>query len=208
VLRLLFVRHGQSEWNALGKWQGQADPPLSDHGRAQARLAAAAITAATSRVASPVTAIVTSTLVRALETATIISDQIGVHPIHLEPDLVERDAGEWSGLTRGEIDEQFPGYLDNGTRPQGYEPDEAMLERTLRAVDQIVERFTPVTEPATVVVVTHGGVIYTLEGHLGAPFQRKPNLGARWIVVRDGTLHLDTSIALIDTESATIPDLL
>jgi probable phosphoglycerate mutase len=208
VLRLLFVRHGQSEWNALGRWQGQADPPLSDLGRAQARLAAAAITAATARVAAPVTGIVTSTLIRALETATIVSDVLGVHPIHLEPDLVERDAGEWSGLTRGEIDERFPGYLDNGTRPNSYEPDDAMLVRTLRAVDHIVERFTPVDDPATVVVITHGGVIYTLEGHLGAPFQRKANLGARWVVVRDGTLHLDTSLALIDTESATVPDLL
>jgi probable phosphoglycerate mutase len=208
VLRLLFVRHGQSEWNALGKWQGQADPPLSDHGRAQARLAAAAITAATSRVASPVTGIVTSTLVRAIETATIISELLGVHPIHLEPDLVERDAGEWSGLTRVEIDERFPGYLDNGKRPDGYEPDEIMLPRVLRAVGHVVDRFANAAEPATVVVVTHGGVIYTLEGHLGAPFQRKPNLGARWIVVRDGALHLDTSIALIENESATIPDLL
>jgi probable phosphoglycerate mutase len=205
---LLFIRHGQSEWNALGKWQGQADPPLSDLGRAQARLAAAAISAASSRVASPVAGIVTSTLVRALETATIISDVLGVHPVHLESDLVERDAGEWSGLTRAEIDERFPGYLDSGTRPRGYEPDDAMLARTLRGVDAIIDRFTPVDEPATVVVVTHGGVIYTLEGHLGAPFQRKANLAARWIVAHDGRLQLDTSIALIDAESATMPDLL
>ena len=208
VLRLLFVRHGQSEWNALGRWQGQADPPLSDLGRAQARLAAAAITAASTRVAAPVTGIVTSTLVRALETATIISDALDVAPIHLEPDLVERDAGEWSGLTRTEIDERFPGYLDNGTRPNGYEPDDVMLTRTLRAVDHIIGRFSPVDRPATVVVVTHGGVIYTLEAHLGAPFQRKPNLGARWLVVHDGAVRLDTSIALIDAESATVPDLL
>ena len=205
---MLFVRHGQSEWNALGRWQGQADPPLSDLGRVQARLAAAAINAAATRVASPVSGIVTSTLVRALETATIVSDVLGVQPIHLEPDLVERDAGEWSGLTRTEIDERFPGYLDNGTRPNGYEPDDVMLTRTLRAVDRIVERFGPADHPATVVVVTHGGVIYTLEAHLGAPFQRKPNLGARWVVVHDGALRLDTSIALIDAESATVPDLL
>ncbi len=41
--RLLLVRHGQSEWNAAGRWQGQADPPLTDLGRAQARAAARAI---------------------------------------------------------------------------------------------------------------------------------------------------------------------
>ena len=208
VLRLLFVRHGQSEWNALGRWQGQADPPLSDFGRMQARLAARAITAATERASAPVAAIVTSTLVRALETATIISDELQVHPVHLETDLIERDAGEWSGLTRAEIDERFPGYLGNGSRPPGYEPDNVMLDRTCRAVDRIIERFAALDEPATVVVITHGGVIYTLESHLGAPFQRKPNLGARWFVVRDGELEISEATALVDAEATTVPDLL
>jgi broad specificity phosphatase PhoE len=208
VLRLLFVRHGQSEWNALGRWQGQADPPLSDLGRMQARLAARAISAATEREAAPVAGIVTSTLVRALETATIISDELQVYPLQLETDLIERDAGEWSGLTRTEIDERFPGYLDKGARPPGYEPDDLMLARTRRAVDRIIERFSALNEPATVVVITHGGVIYTLESHLGAPFQRKPNLGARWFLVRDGMLEISTSIALVDAASATVPDLL
>ena len=204
---MLFVRHGQSEWNALGRWQGQADPPLSDLGRAQARIAATAITAAATRAASPVVGIVSSTLVRALETATIISDEIGVWPLHLEADLVERDAGEWSGLTRSEIDERFPGYLNNGSRPQGYEPDDIMLARTLRGVDRIIDRFSANDAAATVVVITHGGVIYTLESHLGAPFQRKPNLGARWFLVRNGALHLSNTAVLLDTESATVPDL-
>ena len=149
-----------------------------------------------------------STLGRALETATIISDAIAVSPLYLDTDLVERDAGEWSGLTRSEIDEHFPGYLNNGSRPPGYEPDDIMLARTLRAVDRIIDRFSGSTAPATVVVITHGGVIYTLESHLGAPFQRKPNLGARWFLVRNGALHLSTTAALLDAESATVPDLL
>jgi probable phosphoglycerate mutase len=208
VLRLLFVRHGQSEWNALGRWQGQADPPLSDFGRMQARLAARAITADAEREASPVAGIVTSTLVRALETATIISDELQISPLHLEVDLVERDAGEWSGLTRAEIDERFPGYLRNGTRPSGYEPDDVMLTRARRAVDRIIERFSFVDEPATVVVITHGGVIYTLESHLGAPFQRKPNLGARLFVVREGALQISNALSLLDAEATTVPDLL
>jgi broad specificity phosphatase PhoE len=208
VLRLLFVRHGQSEWNALGRWQGQADPPLSDFGRMQARLAARAIAAATEREAAPVAAIVTSTLVRALETATIISDELQVYPLHLEADLIERDAGEWSGLTRDEIDERFPGYLGNGSRPPGYEPDDVMLARTRRAVDHIIQRFSSLDEPATVVVITHGGVIYTLESHLGAPFERKPNLGARWFVVRDGELEISAATALVDADATTVPDLL
>ena len=105
------MRHGQSEWNAIGRWQGQADPPLSDLGRRQAREAARAIGA--------VDAVWASDLRRAAETAAIISADIGVGPVVLDPDLRERDAGEFSGLTRAEIEERFPGYLEDDRRPPG-----------------------------------------------------------------------------------------
>ena len=87
VTRLLLVRHGQSEWNAVGRWQGKADPELTDFGRQQAFHAAQRIGSVDVIVASP--------LVRAFETAQIISSQIGVGPIVIDPDLMERDAGEW-----------------------------------------------------------------------------------------------------------------
>ena len=124
--RVLLVRHGQSEWNADGRWQGQADPPLTDLGRLQAREAARALGA--------VDAVWASDLQRAVETATIIADDLGVGPVVLDPDLRERDAGEFSGLTRPEIADRFPGYLDDGRRPPGWEPDEALLARALRAL--------------------------------------------------------------------------
>src|SRR5690349_6102426 len=92
---ILLVRHGQSEWNAQGRWQGQADPPLSELGRQQAFSA--------SRKIGSVDVIVASDLERALHTAQIISGQIGVGPVIVEPLFRERDAGEWSGLTREEI---------------------------------------------------------------------------------------------------------
>src|SRR3954451_18850203 len=94
--RMLLVRHGQSEWNATGRWQGQADPPLSDQGRQQAIDAAARI--------GSVDVVVSSGLMRALETARIIADQVGVGPVVVEPDLRERHVGEWSGLTHVEIE--------------------------------------------------------------------------------------------------------
>lgn len=103
MTRLLLIRHGQSEWNADGRWQGQADPPLTDLGRAQAHHAA--------RSLGVVDAIVASDLQRAAETAAIISEELGVGPLVLDPDLRERDAGEWSGLTRAEIERDWPGYL-------------------------------------------------------------------------------------------------
>ena len=121
MLNLLLARHGQSEWNAVGRWQGQADPPLSELGRAQARGAA--------NQAGAFDAIFASDLERALHTATIISTTLGVGPVIVDPRLKERNAGEFSGLTRAEIDTQFPGMLDRGEWPPGWEDDEAVLTR-------------------------------------------------------------------------------
>jgi len=107
--RALLTRHGQSEWNALGRWQGQADPPLSDLGRRQAHEAA--------RSLGTVDGIWASDLQRAAETAVIIGDDMGVGPVVLDADLRERDAGEWTGLTRAEIERRYPGFLPDGRRP-------------------------------------------------------------------------------------------
>src|SRR5205814_10368355 len=82
--RVLLVRHGQSEWNALGRWQGRADPPLSDLGRRQAHAAARSIGA--------LDAIFASNLQRAMETAAIIASEIGVGAVIIVADLGERDA--------------------------------------------------------------------------------------------------------------------
>ncbi len=103
---LLVVRHGQSEWNAVGRWQGQADPPLSELGRRQAYVAAASIGA--------VDGIISSDLQRAVETAAIIAQQIGVGPVMVDERLRERDAGEWTGLGRAEIDKGWPGWVADG----------------------------------------------------------------------------------------------
>ena len=200
--RVLLVRHGQSEWNAVGRWQGQADPPLSDVGRAQARSAARSLGA--------LDAIFASDLQRATETAAIIAGELGVGPVVVDPDLRERDAGEWSGLTRAEIEEQYPGYLDSSPsfaagaplRPPGWEADDAVLERALRALATIGDA----VDGGDVLAVTHGGLIYVIEGHLGhdGPIQRLANGAGRWVVVDGDRLTLGDRVLLVDDDQAPI----
>ncbi|HWJ97628.1 MAG TPA: histidine phosphatase family protein, partial [Acidimicrobiales bacterium] len=112
MTRLLLVRHGESIWNADGRWQGQADPPLSERGQEQAAAAAASI--------GTVDVLVTSDLERAADTGAIIGRILGIEPVLVEPRLRERDAGSLSGLTRPEIHEAFPGLLPDD--PNGFAP--------------------------------------------------------------------------------------
>ena len=195
--QILLIRHGESEWNALGRWQGQADPPLSDHGRRQALVAARSI--------GTVDAIIASRLERAHDTAMVISEVLGVGPIVLEPRLIERDAGEWSGLTRAQIAENWPGYLADDPddraaerRPPGWEPDESLLARTIPALHDV----DSLVQGGSAIAVTHGGVIYAIEAHLGAPRRYLPNLGARWITIEDGRIALGERLHLYDPANA------
>jgi broad specificity phosphatase PhoE len=131
--------------------------------------------------------------------------------------LRERDAGEWSGLTREEIHERYPGYLpddrhrafapDGGTapkRPPGWEDDTALLSRVRDALDRIHEA----VPDGDVLAVTHGGVIYVLEGHLGEPFHRLANGEGRWIEIDDDKLMLGDRMLLVndDGTTVTVPD--
>jgi probable phosphoglycerate mutase len=168
---LLLTRHGQSTWNAEGRWQGQADPPLSDHGREQARVAADRIGA--------VDVVVSSPQQRALETAVIIAEVTGIGPVLVNDDLRERSAGAWSGLTHDDIARRFPGWLETGRRPDDFEPDETLLDRVVPALEAMVDEWPG----STVLVVCHGGVIRALETALGLDEGRIPNLSGRVIEV-------------------------
>jgi uncharacterized phosphatase len=196
MTRMLLVRHGQSEWNAQGRWQGRADPPLSELGRRQAHHAAARL--------GRVDAIVASPLRRAFDTARIMAEQLGVGPVIPDADLVERDAGEWSGLTRAEIEARWPGWIEAGRRPEGYEHDDSVIERVTRALERIERRH----RGADVVIVCHGGIIYALEGYHGDPAGRIPNLGARWVTHHGGHLELGDRLLLASEDELTVPSVL
>jgi broad specificity phosphatase PhoE len=155
--RLLLVRHGETPWNASGRWQGHANPGLTERGAAQAAEAARAI-----RAAAPCdwTGIVSSDLDRALRTARAIASLLGL-PVETDRRLRERDVGRWSGLTRAEIERVDPETLaafDTGRpeiRPGGGESRIEVVSRALDFVREIVER----RAGERLILVTHLGVI-------------------------------------------------
>ena len=193
--RILIVRHGQSTWNAEGRWQGQEDPPLSSVGVRQARAAAAVVGTFDLVAASP--------LQRALSTATIVADELGIGPVDTDPDLMERHAGGFQGLTRPEIDVAFPGFLAARRRPDDWEDDESVVERAVRAL----ARISATIGDGTALVISHGGVIGCLERLVGASRDgRLPNLAGRWFEVGPGVLRAGTEVILVDPSSMTVPD--
>jgi broad specificity phosphatase PhoE len=194
--RLFLVRHGESTWNADGRWQGQADPPLSPLGERQAE-------AAVRGFIEPIDAVWTSDLRRAARTAEILAAGLGIDSPRPEIRLRERDVGEWSGLTRAEIEERWPGYLEGRRSPSGFERDEDLRARAESAVLDLAHG----APEATLVVVTHGGVIRTLERGLGADSAPIPNLGGRWIRAGAQSLELGDRQLLIDPDDieVTVP---
>lgn len=192
---VLLVRHGQSTWNAEGRWQGQQDPPLSALGARQARSAAGSL--------GTFDVVASSPLVRALTTANIIADELGVGPVTTDPQLMERHAGSFEGLTRDEIEERFPGYLADRRRPDDWEGDDAVAAR---AVDAIARIAAGIGTGGAALVVSHGGVIRCLEDLVGVSRQgRLANLGGRWFEVGPGVLRAGEDALLVGTDEVTVP---
>ena len=172
MTEILMVRHGQSVWNAEGRWQGRANPPLSALGVAQAESAGMHLAKLAAK--APFDAVASSTLDRAATTGTIIAKHLGLAAPHETPDLAERDAGEWSGLTSAEIEVRYPGYLKGRKYPPGYEPDDVLLARVHRGLSDAIAT----TGAQRLLITAHGGIIYCIESSVGRPFRHLSNLGA------------------------------
>ena len=186
MTRLLLVRHGESTWNAEHRWQGHSDPPLSDLGERQARLAAEAI------AGLGITHVFASDLQRARQTAELLTPDANITIIS---ELKERTVGPWEGLTRTEIEEQFPGMLGGKAWPPGFEMDDAIVARVRPALESIADL---VGDDAVVLVVTHGGVIRSLIRLFEDTPDPLPNLGGRWFVMTADALQLGDPEILID----------
>lgn len=187
VRRLVLLRHGQTEYNAGSRMQGQLDTELSDLGREQAAAAAEVLAKRQPLL------IVSSDLRRALDTAVTLGDRAGV-AVQVDERLRETHLGDWQGLTHLEVDAAAPGARlawrdDARWAPHGGESRVDVVERSLPLVADIVSKQHDwgVDAPERpVVLVAHGGLIAALTaGLLGLPVANWPVLGgmgnASWV---------------------------
>lgn len=191
-MRLLLVRHGESEWNASGRLQGQADPPLSKLGRRQAAHAAARL------VDEGVDAIVSSDLERAYDTADALASGVGLEVVR-RTDLREVDLGSWTGVSREEIERESPElwrrWRIEGV--EGWDGGEKYADAIVR-VGEAVASIAAEHEGRTVVAVSHGGSIRLATCHLlglpAAELGRIMSIGnasiTEFLVEPDGTGRL------------------
>jgi broad specificity phosphatase PhoE len=149
VTTLLIARHGETEWNREERYQGHADPPLNETGRAQAQELARQLDG------EPIDAVYSSDLRRASETAEIVGVRLGL-PVERVTGLREIDVGSWQGLTKTQID----------GRPWDGETYEQHSERVLQALRTITAKHPR----GRVLVVSHGGSLRRVqEAVLGEP---------------------------------------
>lgn len=151
MLRLMLVRHGETEWNAQRRYQGQSDVPLSALGRRQAERVAERL------AGRKIDAVYASDLSRAWETAQIIVAGSGLRVIP-EPRLRELKFGVLEGLTFDEAREQYPemiaAWLDDFNRPpEGAERIEAFIARIVSLLDELKRKH----DEQIVLLVAHGG---------------------------------------------------
>lgn len=188
VSTLLLVRHGETDWNRDGRWQGHSDTHLNDVGREQA-----------SRLASEldgVDVVYSSDLARARETAEILAARLEL-PVHVDPRLRERSFGSWEGRTGPEIEATFAGaharwLAGEGPGADDAEPFADFAARVQAFLAEVVERHPD----ETVLVVSHGGsirVIHALAQGLDYVRDHRsipgvPNCTVARYAARDGAL--------------------
>lgn len=149
--RLWLIRHGATEWNFDKRAQGQADIPLTDKGREQAKEVAASL--------SPfkLDAVYSSDLVRAVDTARPIAEEQGLEVI-TDPAFREIDQGEWTGLPVDEIRRRWPDRWGDArhysARPGGESPAQ-VRKRALEGLRRVIEEHPS----GWVAIVSHGGTM-------------------------------------------------
>ncbi len=177
----LFVRHGQTDWNLQGRLQGRSDQPLNATGIAQAQASADRLANGT------VSAIVSSPLLRAHQTATIISKSLGV-AVSVENKLIERNFGTLEGHLVSEIAPAGCTGLEFAAMenlPADTEPWASVCERVSAGVDKWLNEFPD----QRLLFVSHYGVISALcQKLLGAKKPAKNAVPYRFVQKREWSM--------------------
>jgi broad specificity phosphatase PhoE len=190
VTTVYLARHGESDWNAAGRFQGHSDRPLTVVGRQQAEALAGELAAT-----AALSAIYSSPLRRALDTALVVGARVGVDPVPLQ-ELREVDVGGWAGLSRSEVEARFPDafrrWLDGG---EGWEDGETYADMSARVLGAVllVAAAHPHDE---ILVVSHGGPIRAVQAaaagmdvHAYRKLHRvEPNAALSRVAVENGTI--------------------
>ena len=157
--RLVLWRHGETDYNATGRMQGQLDSVLTDVGRNQAKFAVPAM----ARFSPDL--VVASDLKRATDTATIFTEAAGL-PLRFDKRLRETHLGLWQGLTGAEVDDQWPGARQLWQTDPTWTPPggEARVEVAKRAAEVVADLDESTEDTAE--LCAHGGLITALTGHL------------------------------------------
>lgn len=166
-MEIFITRHGQTEWNVLGKIQGQTDIELNDTGRAQAKETSESIKG------EKIDLIIVSPLKRAKETAEIINSKFNVEIIE-DRRLMERGFGECEGMTRDErsklkvVTPEIEDIWNYNTNVDVYnmEPMKDFCSRVYELLDEVIEKY----KDKNLLLVTHGGVSVPIRFY----FMKKP----------------------------------
>lgn len=143
-MRILLIRHGETDWNKQGRFQGREDIPLNDTGIQQAFICGIALKG------EPYAAVISSPLVRAKKTAEIIAETVGANQFLIEDDLIERDFDKISGMTP----EERKAFLASGQKDEK-EPWETVRDRMMSCIKKCAEEFYN----EDIIMVSHGASI-------------------------------------------------
>lgn len=170
---ITLLRHGESVGNAESRWQGQAEFPLNDTGRAQAR----ALAGRWKKEGMKFDLVIASPLIRTKETAEIIASALNVK-VELDPLWLERDNGDFAGLTAHEVRQNFqhPSFSTPYDSVGGDgEGDWELFLRAGQALHNLLRR-----EPAKYLIVSHGGLLNQVMHAVVGVAPQANNAGARF----------------------------
>ncbi len=161
-MNIYFARHGQTDWNTLGKVQGTTDIPLNETGIDQAKQLCEYF----EKQSISLDRVYTSRQIRAVQTARIVSDRFQLDYESI-PGLEEMNMGAFEGHTWAESKALYPDELNRWNSNKRYEKTpggesyQMVLERLFRALDDIIKRYDP-SSGRNLLVISHGGVIMPL----------------------------------------------